>query len=115
MTAPRSRQADDPDTTSTTRCTPWVIGTGPRVDWMEWQANYASGALLMPRAAVWQAMRPFVEDDTAPPPRACLGPMVDCMQGHFLVSEAAAYVRLRQLRYLPGTGSLPSPVFDAPG
>ncbi len=115
--APRPRQADDPDTATTTWCTPWVIGTGSRVDWMEWQANYASGALLMPRAAVWQAMRPFVEDEsnTAPPLRACLGPMVDWMQGHFLVSEAAAYVRLRQLRYLPGTGSLPLPVFDTPG
>jgi len=115
--APRSRQADDPDTVSTTRCTPWAIGAGSRVDWMEWQANYASGALLMPHTAVWRAVRPFVQDEgnTAPHRRACLGPMVDYMQGHFLVSEAAAYVRLRQLRHLPGTGSLLVGAFDNPG
>jgi len=114
---PRPWQADDPDTESTTRCTPWAIGTGSRVDWMEWQANYASGALLMPRTAVWQAVHSFVEDEgnTAPYSRACLGPMVDWMQGHFLVSEAAAYVRLRQLRYLPGTGSLLVSPFDTRG
>ncbi len=113
----RPRQADDPDTVSSTRCTAWAIGTGSRVDWMEWQANYASGALLMPRTAVWRAVHSFVEDEgnTAPHRRACLGPMVDWMQGHFLVSESAAYVRLRQLRYLPGTGSLPVSAFDTPG
>lgn len=114
--APRPRQRDDPDTASSTHCTPWAIGTGSRVDWMEWQANYASGALLMPHTAVWRAVRSFVEDEdnTTLYQHACLGPMVAWLQGHFLVSEAAAHVRLRQLRYLPRIGSLPASAFDDP-
>jgi len=103
--APRSRQADDPDTVSTTRCTPWAIGAGSRVDWMEWQANYASGALLMPRTAVQQALFPSTERHDAPSPIVGgLGRAIDIVQGHFTVSDAAALVRLRQLGYAPAYG-----------
>ncbi len=100
--APRPRQADDPDTASTTLCTPWAIGTWPPVDWMEWQANYASGALLMPRTAVQQALFPSTERHAASSPVAGgLGRAIDIVQGSFMVSDAAALVRLRQLGYVP--------------
>ncbi len=102
---PRPRQADDPDTASTTLCTPGAIGTWPRVDWMEWQANYASGALLMPRTAVQQALFPSPERHDAPSPMVGgLGRAIDIVQGHFIVSDAAALVRLRQLGYAPAYG-----------
>ena len=103
---PRPRQSDDPDITSSTQCMPWAIGTGGRVDWMEWQANYACGALLMPRTAVQQALVSSTERHDTPGPMAGgLGRTIDIMQGHFMVSDAAALVRLRQLGYVPTLGS----------
>lgn len=71
-----------------------AIGSRPiiapdKVDWMEWQAGYASGALLMPR----RALRALVEDE----PGEGRIPLIDRVMGHFLVSKAAAQVRLRQL------------------
>ncbi len=102
---PRPRDADDPDPASSTQCLPWGIRTGSGVDWMEWQANYACGALLMPRTAVQQALVPITERHDAPSPMAGgLGRAIDIVQGHFLVSDAAALVRLRQLGYAPARG-----------
>lgn len=33
----------------------------PQKDWMEWQAGYACGAILMPKSAVMQLVRDYVE------------------------------------------------------
>ena len=102
---PRPRQSDDPDRASSTQCIPWAIGTGARVDWMEWQANYASGALLMPRTAIQQALFPSTErHDASRSMAGGLGRAIDIVQGHFMVSEAAALVRLRQLGYALARG-----------
>ena len=68
-------------------------------DWMEWQAGYASGAYLIPRTAVvglfgepggrWldQASVEGVE-------------MIERVTAEFGVSDAAARVRLEQMKYL---------------
>lgn len=82
-------------------CTPTVLNRG-QVDWMEWQASYACGALLMPRSALQEVVTPLLARIGVPPPVSGLeaGRLGERVQGHFLVSEAAARVRLRQLGYL---------------
>jgi hypothetical protein len=77
----------------------------PSVDWMEWQAGYAAGALLMPLSRIGLVTR------------ACLGPGADFplprdsakatdlaqrLSEAFAVSRDAAGVRLAQLGYLHG-------------
>ncbi|MEQ8710055.1 MAG: ImmA/IrrE family metallo-endopeptidase [Rhodospirillales bacterium] len=69
------------------------------VDWMEWQANYAAGALLMPYHAVadllngcdFDAHQTAEEHDRVTIAR---------VTRHFIVSWSAATVRLRQLGVL---------------
>ncbi len=81
-----------------------MLGTGA-VDWMEWQAGYASGAILMPRTEVGETARPLVEEAGGPiylednDARR----VIRWVREGFLVSEAAARVRLLQLGYLTET------------
>ena len=81
-----------------------LLGLG-QVDWMEWQAGYACGALLMPGMEVVATTRPLVEevgraiyvgDNNA-------RRLIRWVREKFLVSEAAARVRLLQLGYLTET------------
>lgn len=89
---------DEIDPSPSPCCTPaTLLGTG-RADWMEWQAGYASGAVLMPRTAVCAIASPHATRTDGPR----TGPLIDHVMGHFLVSEAAARIRLRQLGYLSG-------------
>lgn len=83
-------------------CLPTIAVPG-QVDWMEWQAGYASGALLMPRQALHRAVRPVFRHTGAGSDRreGNVGLLVDTVQGHFLVSDAAAFVRLRQVGLIP--------------
>ncbi len=80
-------------------CHPETVTRSPGTDWMEWQAAYASGALLMPRTAVRGALHLLIEraGGRLPLLGASMGRAIDIVQGQFLVSEAAAYTRLRQL------------------
>jgi hypothetical protein len=67
------------------------------VDWMEWQAGYASGALLMPAAA----LRELVGEATPVWARSpAVWPLIRRVQAAFDVSSDAARVRLLQLGYL---------------
>lgn len=72
-----------------------MLGTG-KVDWMEWQAGYASGAILMPRTEMCETARPlvdeaggpiYIEDNNA-------RRLIRWVREGFLVSEAAARVPL---------------------
>jgi Zn-dependent peptidase ImmA (M78 family) len=73
-------------------------------DWMEWQANYAMGALLMPRDAVkeltvWYEQRYGFE----PPFDLRIGHAQDLIKftkKKFFVSDDAATIRLKHLFYL---------------
>jgi len=78
------------------------------VDWMEWQAGYACGALLMPATVLRVVVQPVLErhGTDLPVGRAAFGPLLDCVQGHFLVSATAAHMRLRRLGYV-ATSSCP--------
>jgi Zn-dependent peptidase ImmA (M78 family) len=86
------------------RCERDTIVTAPENDWMEWQAAYISGALLMPRSYVLVmageiAMRDgskFPLDIDSEPGRAVIARMMRRCQ----VSEQAARVRLLRLGLL---------------
>lgn len=69
------------------------------VDWMEWQANYAAGALLMPYHAVADVLNEINHsaDQTAEDHDRVL---IAGVTEHFIVSWSAATVRLRQLGVL---------------
>jgi hypothetical protein len=75
------------------------------VDWMEWQANYCAGALLVPAAALGPPVEPVWE--RSPRGRA----LIRSVQLRFDVSAQAATVRLRQLGHL---SERPSYVARAP-
>jgi hypothetical protein len=88
------------------KCLRGEIVTASRdVDWMEWQAGYISGAMLMPRSRMRLHVNAF---------RAERGVQArldeESIEGQLLiqrtselfkVSPEAAGVRLRQLAYLP--------------
>ena len=86
------------------RCERDTIVTAPENDWMEWQAAYISGALLMPRSYVLVmageiAMRDgskFPLDVDSEPGRAVIARIMRRCQ----VSEQAARVRLLRLSML---------------
>ncbi len=86
------------------RCERDTIVTAPENDWMEWQAAYISGALLMPRSYVLVmageiAMRDgskFPLDVDSEPGRAVIARIMRRCQ----VSEQAARVRLLRLGLL---------------
>jgi len=73
-------------------------------DWMEWQANYVSGALLMPRWRVELLAQAFGKERGVSVPMADGGidgqMLIKRMTSLFDVSSAAARVRLLKLGYL---------------
>lgn len=87
-------------------CTAGSLIGASRVDWLEWQAGYASGAFLMPlfplRRVVREARRaarrtgtdPMALSDPAAPQ------LIQRVQGAFQVSGDAARIRLLQLSIL---------------
>ncbi len=77
---------------------------GDATDWLEWQAGYASAALLMPVSVVRDLSRSLLhgwgEYRLLPPTSPRGRTLVAEMVGAFDVSLEAAVVRLRQLGYL---------------
>ena len=86
------------------RCDRDTIVTAPENDWMEWQAAYISGALLMPRSEVslmvgeiaMREGRKFPARAVSELGRAAIGLIMRRCQ----VSEQAARVRLLRLGLL---------------
>jgi len=83
------------------RCNRGTIeGRAPAVDWMEWQAGFACGALLMPKTALMATVNEFRKDHnifgqvgtTTETGRVLVSTVVDAFQ----VSREAATVRLRE-------------------
>lgn len=72
-----------------------------KTDWMEWQAGYICGALLMPKSVVTSLCREYVEVRNihdAITPRSDHGhQLIQEIATAFRVSEDAARVRLQQL------------------
>jgi len=77
-----------------------TVGTG-RVDWMEWQADYACGAFLMPRSALQDTVRHAGAEDAA---SRILHDndwsLIGRVRERFLVSTMAARDRIHQIGLL---------------
>lgn len=88
-----------------------LIGAA-QTDWMEWQAGYVCGALLMPVSRVRELVRRYQE------PKGLFGPikvegihgqeLIEEVRGAFQVSAHAAKVRLLKLGLADLKGSGPS-------
>lgn len=74
----------------------------PAVDWLEWQACYASGAFLMPRNVVVEAIRDASNEPSGrgEDPRLREFRLIDKIVTRFQVSRDAARVRLLKLGML---------------
>jgi len=76
--------------------------TAPQADWMEWQAGYVCGAVLMPRRAMSKFVQKFCDRRhvtgtvslTTPHGRDLVGAVAE----HFFASTDAARVRLEVLK-----------------
>lgn len=83
-------------------CSPRTILDAKQTDWMEWQAGYASGAMLMPRSA----LRAIATDVLGKRARPMLietpggENLLSAVQQAFRVSRDAARVRLLQRKLL---------------
>jgi hypothetical protein len=95
------------------RCKREAIVTAQKTDWMEWQAGYVCGALLMPETAVRRLVTDFrrsrggrVMADGSIEARA----LQQVLQSIFQVSLEAARVRLLQLNCL-ANHTVPAPQF----
>jgi Zn-dependent peptidase ImmA (M78 family) len=81
-----------------------MLPTNRVVDWMEWQAGYASGALLMPESFMRRAVEAYFQGRKEHSPVAKTSreaaELSDRISFAFDVSVEAATVRLSQLGYL---------------
>ena len=89
-----------------------AIDAPASTDWMEWQAGYASGALLMPRAELANAVRAFRDAEDLKYRDIAVGSeagwaMIARIAAAFRVSREAARVRLEQ-RGMLATTAVPS-------
>jgi hypothetical protein len=93
------------------RCKRQAVHGTPLRDWMEWQAGYASGALLMPISRVREMASAHLGEHqlTAPISETSLEgyALVERVGTAFQVSHDAARVRLSQLGYLTDAASSP--------
>jgi len=88
------------------------IVNAPESDWMEWQAGYVCGSVLMPLSQVRAVVAGFSEErelytplvDYSPPAVA----LIARMKRTFLVSEAAARMRLTKLGFLSSSDHGPT-------
>jgi Zn-dependent peptidase ImmA (M78 family) len=87
-----------------------ILGAN-KTDWMEWQAGYASGALLIPMTPLKLLCKDFYKTNklltTCGSTSAEGRQLILSVVGHFQVSEDAARVRLLQLKLLTEHQQLP--------
>jgi hypothetical protein len=90
------------------RCKRSTILTTSQVDWLEWQAAYASGAFLMPITSIKQLAQSLLQEwgmySPIPAESARYDEFLGGMAARFSVSGDAARVRLSQLGYLSESG-----------
>ena len=94
-----------PEAPAVVTCYRRTIVTAGAADWLEWQAGYASGAVLMPATAVERTVREALGTRSERPQPVFLGSnaaarMVRTVQRAFRVSYAAARTRLIQRGWL---------------
>lgn len=116
-TRPKGDLLDRNKEAAPTHCKRDTMLNAPKTDWMEWQAGYICGALLMPRKALANAVSVYQDqhgifgsvEENGPHARA----MISIVMSAFQVSEEAARIRLLKLDYFgvehgPSLFSLPN-------
>lgn len=90
--------------TEPSHCKRETMLNAPQTDWMEWQAGYVCGALLMPRQALARVVAEHQEQHGLFGPVSADGAhglaLIANVIDVFQVSEDAARVRLAKLNYL---------------
>lgn len=87
-------------------CTRRSIETVPRTDWLEWQAGFVSGALLMPFTPLREAANSYLDAGAPEPIDSPRGKaLVEHVFRTFQVSREAAEVRLQQTGLLAPRGA----------
>jgi hypothetical protein len=81
-----------------------LLPTSHVVDWAEWQAGYAGGALLMPESSARRTATAYFRNRSVRPPVAESAQEASVLRQRislaFDVSVEASTVRLKQLGYL---------------
>ena len=99
-----------------THCKRDTMLSASQADWMEWQAGYVCGALLMPRRVLARVVGTYMEQHDLFGPQSAEGvhgrALIAEVTDAFQVSEDAARVRLAKLDHL-GTEHGPS-LFNLP-
>lgn len=96
------------DIDNTAVCKRDQILNARQTDWMEWQAGYISGAILMPASSIRSLVKEYCE------PNGLFGPvniatehaqcLIQSVKVEYQVSEDAARIRLQALRLLSAGG-----------
>ena len=77
------------------------IVDAPEADWMEWQAGYISGAILMPFRRLGALFQTFCNGQVKPDEAKAHG-IVSSVSEFFDVSQDASRTRLQKLGLIPG-------------
>ena len=108
----QARLFPEEDEAAGPKCKRGSILGEPRTDWMEWQAGYVSGAVLMPVSLLTDLVRTAFAGwqvfGTVPTSSARAGELIARVSTRFNVSNDAARVRLFQLGYLKDGVESPS-------
>lgn len=111
-----TKTAADPEAAYVFRCRQSRILDAPVWDWMEWQASYVCGAILMPLSVLRNLLRDKTKAWNAqgeiPADSELARELITLVAEKFDVSDDAARVRLRKLGYLQET-CVDSPVFPS--
>lgn len=83
----------------TNKCNRANIERAPETDWMEWQAGYACGAILMPAGALVETVQAFRAENRLPYSELVMGSdaggrLINVVSATFQTSKDAARVRL---------------------
>jgi hypothetical protein len=108
---------DDDPPQRVTSCRRDTMVSAPTADWMEWQASYASGALLIPVTYAAEVVAEF-QRRAGRTGRVQLGTtsaaeLVLEVQQRFQVSDEAARVRLTKLGHLTATAQPDAGLFES--
>lgn len=95
------------------KCHRDTILTASERDWMEWQAGYACGAILMPACALVEAVKRFREDKKLPYSDLAVDSeigqqLIATVSSAFQTSRDAARVRLLRKGILAAIGTRPT-------
>jgi Zn-dependent peptidase ImmA (M78 family) len=103
---------DEPKKSDIIACKRETMINAPQVDWMEWQAGYACGAILMPATFVRKAVSEYRKSTGIYGAVPALSPegqkMIELIMAAFQVSRDAARVRLSVLDVLGNAPAMAS-------